>query len=62
MDTADANAVTFADSELYGGIYFYTYMLITLVILIGSYHFAQKERLHHDSYTALEQVEYKIRK
>ena len=49
--------LTFADTQLFSGIYFYTYVLICLVIIAGAYYFARKVRLYYETYKALEEIE-----
>ena len=54
---AESNTVTFVDSEAFAGIFVYTYVLITFVIVIGAYYFAGKVRLYYESYICLQQIE-----
>ena len=52
--------VTFAD--VYGAIYFYSYFLISLVIIFGAYHFSSKVQLYNKSYRILNEIESKLGK
>ena len=51
---------TFADSEGFGGIYCYSYVLIALVIIAGGYQFASKVKLYFESYQLLETIEQEL--
>lgn len=63
MDTSSATtAGTFVDSKIFGGIYFYTYILITFVIIFGAYHFSGQIPLYRQSYRMLHDVESSLGK
>ena len=51
---------TFVDTNVFGGIYFYSYVLIFLVIVAGAYYFAGKVRLYYESYKALQDIEEEL--
>ena len=46
-----------SNSEAFSGIYFYTYVLITAVIIAGAYHFVGKIRLSFQAYSLLQEME-----
>lgn len=50
----------FVNSEAFGAIYFYSYVLVSFVIIFGAYHFASKVRLFYDSYKLLESIEKRL--
>ena len=47
---------TFKDSQIFGGIYFYSYALIIIAILFGALYFTTKVRLFHESNKFLQDV------
>ena len=47
---------TFKDSQIFGGIYFYSYALIIIAILFGALYFATKVTLFHESNQFLQDV------
>ena len=51
------STTTFADTNVYGGIYFYTYAMICFVIIIGGFYFSTKYRLYYESYQLLHDIE-----
>ena len=51
------STTTFADTNVYGGIYFYTYVMICFVIIIGGFYFSTKYRLYYESYQLLHDIE-----
>ena len=59
-DTASVG--TFADTKIFGGIYFYTYVLITLVIMFGAYYFSGQVALYRQSYRMLRDIEFRLGK
>lgn len=51
------STTTFADTNVYGGIYFCTYIIICLVIIIGGFYFSSKYKLYYETYQALNDIE-----
>ena len=57
---SDSNTVTFANSDAFAGIWVYSYVLITFVIVVGAYYFAGKVRLYYESYVFLQEIEQEL--
>ena len=51
---------TFADTKVFGGIYFGAYMLVFVVIIAGAFYFAGRVRLYYESYKALQDIEKEL--
>ena len=51
---------TFASTQAFATIYFYTYVLISLVIILGAYQIASKVKLYYESYKFLKELESKL--
>ena len=51
------SSITFTDTNVYGGIYFYTYAVICIAIIIGGFYFSSKYKLYYESYQLLHDIE-----
>ena len=56
----DSNTVIFTNSDAFAGIWVYSYVLITFVIVVGAYYFAGKVRLYYESYIFLQEIEQEL--
>ena len=52
-----SSSSSFTESEVFGGIYFYSYGLITIAILFGAAYFATKPKLLHESHKFIQDIE-----
>ena len=51
---------SFEDTKAYVAIYFYSYFLISFVIIVGAYHVTKKVQLLYESYQALDAIEHRL--
>ena len=54
---SDSSTTAFTNTNVYGGIYFYTYAVICIAIIIGGFYFSSKYKLYYESYQLLHDIE-----